>query len=331
MGNAWHSLADFVGGFMVLDMLEVVRDPSNLQIVLLDARVQCFEPCIPDCEGPLGEIWRAIGNGAELRRATDFSGTNVCFREALFSWTSSSMIWGAFGGPTPCGESRIMQRYRTQIRDYFAQQLPLLDTSAGESASRPVMLLSIRKQSVFGNESLKRKYRNEEEMVSRLEEWYGTRFIVRTVDFSTISIGEQVNLMGTVSVFIGMHGAGMTNLLYMPSVSGCVIETIPHNGAGSNGFRNLAKYTDQLYFAWESPHASNDENRGEWTTVDMESLRPSLDAAAFFAERFRVGEAKGIIDVEQQCQEARANDAEWAPHCVEAAKNFGGSSITNAR
>ncbi|MEJ7663697.1 MAG: glycosyltransferase family 61 protein [Hymenobacter sp.] len=93
-------------------------------------------------------------------------------------------------------------------------------TLAGKKASRKVYVSrSLQKW---------RQLTNESKVVAML-----TRYGFETVYFEHLSFIEQISLMRETKVFIGIHGANMTNIFFMPA-GGYVIEML------SEGYTNIS-------------------------------------------------------------------------------------------
>lgn len=75
------------------------------------------------------------------------------------------------------------------------------------------------------------------------------------VDLGTLPLREQIKVMQTTHIYVGMHGAGMTNLVYLPEDS-VVVEMFP-KGWHQSSMRNLARYTGKVYLPWQNKHDAN--------------------------------------------------------------------------
>ena len=115
---------------------------------------------------------------------------------------------------------------------------------------------------------------------------------VREVAFEDLSFVEQVRLMAKTRLLIGIHGAGLTNLMFMPT-GGSVIELLPKRhslfdfNASRFSFRHDACYlrlaTDMgishhhlegraLNSAWKKTHMAN-------ITIDPQDFRQTVETA----------------------------------------------------
>lgn len=119
----------------------------------------------------------------------------------------------------------------------------------------------------------KRKVRNEEEVVALVGE-----FGFRVVHFEDYTFAEQVALAAGARFLVSNHGAGLTNMLFMPP-GGSVLELRRRGERERNWFFNLAEaagleYRYQLCDPsdpGEDPHTADIE-------VDARTLRENLSA-----------------------------------------------------
>ncbi|XP_053377294.1 EGF domain-specific O-linked N-acetylglucosamine transferase-like [Mercenaria mercenaria] len=106
------------------------------------------------------------------------------------------------------------------------------------------------------------KYRNimnQDELISALNTVgeYEVRLVV--YKFRDMPFLEQVKVSHNSDVFIGMHGAGLTHMLYQPDW-GSVIELF-HCG-DPNCYSDLARLRGLKYFTWEKTEKLTQEDEG---------------------------------------------------------------------
>ena len=136
----------------------------------------------------------------------------------------------------------------------------------------------------------RRKLRNIDALTaSARARW--PKVIFQLIDFASISLKEQVLVAQNTSVLIGLHGAALTHLLWLPeesSVAGIQLpnkrmpEAQPHTG-----FRNLAKMRNMHYFMAhperreDDPRDGNEWQTGEWVDIKPEVFQTLIDAAIY--------------------------------------------------
>jgi capsular polysaccharide biosynthesis protein len=115
-----------------------------------------------------------------------------------------------------------------------------------------------------------RKISNENELMIVLESFgFEIHF------FEDYPFTKQVNLMKKTSHLIGMHGAGLTNMLFMP-LNGKVLELRNKDDAHNNCFFTLASDLGHDYFYLLNEGDSSDTHFVN-ITVDIEKLKKALE------------------------------------------------------
>jgi hypothetical protein len=112
-----------------------------------------------------------------------------------------------------------------------------------------------------------RQWRNESELLTV------TRSLgldCAMIDFARVSLAEQVNLMRRTRLLIGVHGAGLTMMLFMPRRAAVVEISV----GPQYHFSSLARHTDKKYVV-----VSGEQSRtGLFTSVAQDRLRQALSS-----------------------------------------------------
>eukprot|EP01134_Creolimax_fragrantissima_P004041 CFRG4041T1 len=112
-------------------------------------------------------------------------------------------------------------------------------------------LLITRRQGRNEN-AIFRKILNEDKVVELLEN-FGLE--VDMVDFATISDYEQIIRTRQAEVFVGMHGAGMANSIWLHKEA--IVIELQTYGFQKWGYRNLMRVMGIMYFHWINTHPEN--------------------------------------------------------------------------
>jgi hypothetical protein len=250
-GNVFHGMADLVNAFLMRSMC-----PYE-QIVFLDDHD----------DGPLAPLWPLLAPRPVLRLA-QLSGP-VIVRAAAFSPPGGCcFLWKNWERvPPECvAESPLLKAFRQFILDGLA--IP------PARHGRPVITL-IRRRYRGGAPTADRRISNEDALVSALGALGGVD--VQAVDFAEMPYVEQVQRVSETDVLIGMHGAGLTNLLWLPPGAG-VIELMPSPEGVPLTYANMAMWLGRRYAAWRhQPASAAPARRGK----DIPEL--GVDAAAVAA------------------------------------------------
>jgi capsular polysaccharide biosynthesis protein len=115
----------------------------------------------------------------------------------------------------------------------------------------------------------KRKLTNEAEVARVVEE-----FGFRVVHFEEHPFAEQVRLAASAKYLVSNHGAGLTNILFMPR-GGRVLELRREGERERNWFFNLASAVGLSYYYQLCAPADGDAHSGD-LTADAGALRENL-------------------------------------------------------
>jgi capsular polysaccharide biosynthesis protein len=115
----------------------------------------------------------------------------------------------------------------------------------------------------------KRKITNEQEVVTLLKS-----FGFEIHYFEDYSFEKQIELMSQTINLIGLHGAGLTNMLFMRE-GGKVLELRNQNDAHNNCYFSLASELNLVYFYQLNQGNTNDTHAVD-ITVDIDELRDNI-------------------------------------------------------
>ena len=116
-------------------------------------------------------------------------------------------------------------------------------------------MCSRRKKPFAGpGQKIGRVIQNEPELIEGLKQRFPDANIVAK-EFFEMTFKEQVTLMQQADILVGMHGAGLANLVYMPQ-SSHVIELIPFTWK-SKEYVLLSGMTGHPYASWQNEKKEN--------------------------------------------------------------------------
>jgi capsular polysaccharide biosynthesis protein len=104
---------------------------------------------------------------------------------------------------------------------------------------------------------IKRKIENEQELINNMVKTFpGDK--VTGVQLDSLPFEKQLHTIANTDILIGMHGAGMTMSIFLPSTSG-VIELYPSYFSTSNvHFMSIAKWKKIKYTRWQNKISGNE-------------------------------------------------------------------------
>lgn len=153
--------------------------------------------------------------------------------------------WDGWWQPMKCsfvGPSTLFQRWNLHIRNNYG-----LLNEARMPTNKGITLLLVVRQAKGSETS--RVFANPSELQSALRSINGVAVVVQ--DLSLLSFAEQVQLVASSSIVIGMHGAGIASSMHMAvGTKYCcgVIEIFPRGDYSPIfGYGNMARRMGHFY------------------------------------------------------------------------------------
>lgn len=253
-GNLWHCLNELMAIMTTLDVLRMTPDASaggrpifapedvaRTEVVILDEH--------PD--GLFFDLFRMFSgkppmrlaewaNSKKSRGADDAKAPPVEHLIVPYAGAANPLWTDWVRIPDDCGRNTMLQVFVQRIFDFYriprtrnSQQPPPAD-------SRVNVTVILRKGSrkLMGLDS---------HLLEALQAKFSQVADVHLVDFAGMSFREQIEAARDTDVLVGMHGAGLTQAMFMEEGRGAVVEIQPDRLC-HHGFRNLAKMTGHAYF-----------------------------------------------------------------------------------
>ncbi|KAL5484492.1 hypothetical protein EMCRGX_G021003 [Ephydatia muelleri] len=182
------------------------------------------------------ETWQAFSR-YPLQKLSDFEGKRVCFRDVVFPLLArmrGGLYYNTYLVPG-CSGSGLMQAFSK----HTLQRLRVAQESSSSNVLR-VTLLSRSTQH--------RRIVNEDQLV-RAMKTVGY-FQVKVVDYkySKFPFLDQLKTTHNSDIFIGMHGAGLAHIMFLPDWAG-VFEIFNTEDPGC--YHDLARLRGVHYITWE--------------------------------------------------------------------------------
>lgn len=304
--NTWHNLMELSSYYLSMDALSVITSPhaedkgaayynpevdkGNTQVIVVDSHQK----------GPYFDLWdvfsdtsrnptlklsedgpsiQRLGEEAEQQEVLEFLD-----RVILPLPGASNPFWEGTWDPHSCSQSDLARVFSDRVlnfynaTDHFVSEdefstvsssieetemdLSTLPPAWTKKTHNPLNVLVVTR-------AKSRRIDDLEGKLSKLRAMFpAVTFNVR--DLSDYTFAEQVRLVHSHQIFVGVHGAAMTQLLFLPrppsSPSSTVVEILPH-GLPHRGYRNLALMLGHRYL---SVHADNDMGGQDFHDLDIE-------------------------------------------------------------
>lgn len=291
--NVWHNLMELMSYYMTMDVLSMSTSPhngdegaayynpqvdkANTQVIVVDGHKR----------GPYFDLWNFFSDPArnpalklsedpkDVTEAEEEEDLEFFDRVILPLPGASNPFWEGTWTPHHCSQSdlgrvfseRVLAHYNATTTDLPSLDEQEMDLSAlppkwPKKVSEPLQVLIVKRATTRRIDDLEGK-------LAALKKLYPS-VVFNVRDLSDYTFAEQVRMVHSHQVLVGVHGAAMTHLLFLPSrpnvPSSIVVEILPHQFE-HRGYRNLALMMGHRYI---SVHADNDMGGKDFHGLDLE-------------------------------------------------------------
>ncbi|XP_013380466.1 EGF domain-specific O-linked N-acetylglucosamine transferase isoform X2 [Lingula anatina] len=243
--NMYHHFCDFFNLYMSQHMNNSFD--TDVNIIMWDTSYYRYADL-------LMEVWPVFTDQQRtqfapvLQLGNDFNGKRLCIKDAIFSLLPR-MRYGLFYN-TPiipgCERSSMFRAFSQHV----LHRLKIVQHGPVENKIRITLLSRSTKY---------RKILNEDELIKALKTV--GEFEVKKVDFKykETPFLDQLQVTHNSDIFIGMHGAGLTHMLFQPDW-GVIFEI--YNCEDSGCYYDLARLRGIKYMTWEKQDKLVQEDEG---------------------------------------------------------------------
>ncbi len=239
--NPWHSLMEIMSMSWTFDVLQMARDPrsglplfnaardiENTQVIILDDRV----------DGPYFDLWRLFSGRTPKRLAELSPGSGDSWLSAPLDNViiplagASNPLWQNDWVVRDCVQCQLLRTFVRRVLAWYH----VLDRPAPTANIRLTFIDRKAGRQLIGQDKLLDAVRSRFPEVE-----------VQAVDLAALPFDEQLRVARETDLLVGVHGAGLTHLMFMNEGHGAVVEIQPEE-LHHKGFRNLALMLSQEYF-----------------------------------------------------------------------------------
>ncbi|XP_061195475.1 EGF domain-specific O-linked N-acetylglucosamine transferase-like isoform X1 [Saccostrea echinata] len=240
--NMYHHFCDFINLYASNHLNNSFS--TDVYVVMWDTSTMGYTDLFT-------ETWKAFTD-YPIIRLHKFTKKTLCVREAVFSLLPRMRYGMYYNQPLVpgCSGSSFFEAFN----QHLAHRLKLTQHGPLESKIRITLL------------SRKTKYRNilNEDELRRAMITVG-EFDVKVVTYNRdMPFMEQIETSYNSDIFIGIHGAGLTHLLFQPDWA-VVIEL--YNCEDDSCYHDLARSRGIHYMTWEKPSKVYQEDEGHHPTL----------------------------------------------------------------
>jgi FkbM family methyltransferase len=211
--NLWHTMNDW---FNVHWTLETLGNPSEVTIVWLDGHAW----------GHLDAAWGEIFS-ARTKYISEYSG-HVCFEKAV--WVpKNTPVWNT---DMPSGRCGIMDRF---VQRVFSAYGIIPSLSEDVVIDRKDYMAHPRYKSGIKNDRI----------IEHLDQMFPSS---KVIQLETMTFKEQVQLIANAKRLRGVHGAGLTHLIWLPDGAE-VVEWVAPSHASVKLFEHIATWRPKIRYS----------------------------------------------------------------------------------
>ena len=246
--NFYHTLTDFYNAFLVCKAFQM--SPGNITILWIDGHPS----------GTLDSTWETLF-GHVLR-------AGYIQQPSMFS----HMIWGIMGYDSLLSQfNRVSVPYLEEFRDFFLSRHAVSTTNKLNCSKLRIMFLWRRDYVAHPRNpsgSVSRKIANENELLERAKKEFPNN-VITGLQIDKLNMHDQLNVIASLDILIGMHGAGLSHTLFLPQHAG-LIELFPTYWTNVNRhFESMARWRNLHYLTW-SNFDSSKELPNHLTIIDVD-------------------------------------------------------------
>ncbi|OAA60281.1 hypothetical protein SPI_05405 [Niveomyces insectorum RCEF 264] len=240
--NIWHKLMEIWQATLSVNALRLAIDPDTGAPLLTKAQRDAVQVVFEDDrEEYLDPAWTMVSGLPPIRRR-DLP-TPFCPGHVILPLAGSSSPFWTFLIETD-------QHEPCQTRTLMDFLLPRLLTALGVPNPRKPTDVHVHPVVTIVDRKKTRVFADLDAHVARLRQ-RNPNVTFHVVDFAAIPLAEQIRVMQGSDVLVGHHGAGMTQMLFMPAGT-TVVEIFPAPQFPILGFRHVALMLGQMHIVGHS-------------------------------------------------------------------------------
>ncbi|UJR37583.1 hypothetical protein I4U23_030282 [Adineta vaga] len=246
--NMYHHFCDFINLYVSQHMNNTFT--KDIQIILWDTSSN-------DYWSFFSPTWNAFTSN-RLIHIKEFEGKRVCFQNVIFSFLARMFYGFYYNMPLipGCTQTSLFRSFQ----QYLVHRLRI--PQLGPLKSNQIRITLLNRTTQF------RQILNVNEIVDHLRNIStngNNDYIINVVDYNiNMPFIQQLNITHNTDIFMGMHGAGLTHLLFLPDWA-AIFEI--HNCEDKDCYLDLARLRGVKYYTWENEEKAYPQDEGKHPTL----------------------------------------------------------------
>ena len=252
--NIYHTMTDWYNVFLITKLLNL--DPKKITILFIDDRPP----------GLMDETWRTLFG--KVIRHSDVQ-SNFMFK---------TLIWNVLGYESPINFHHLVEiPFVNEFHAFFVSSFGIHKMRTLDCSNITATLIwrrdyethPERKVEVEGG-LVHRKFKNENEILSEVKSVLSGH-TVKSVVLEQMSMKDQLDVFTNTDILIGMHGAGMAHVMFLPPHA-AIFELFPNYWGFLIHFKAFSRWRGLKYRGWQNNDKAN-EFPGFYTYIPPEVVR----------------------------------------------------------
>ncbi|XP_077583223.1 EGF domain-specific O-linked N-acetylglucosamine transferase [Stigmatopora nigra] len=270
--NMYHHFCDFVNLYISQHINNSFS--SDINIIMWDTSFYEYGDLF-------SETWKAFSQ-SDIIHLRNYDFKRVCFRDAFFSLLPR-MRYGLFYN-TPLISNCYSEGMFRAFSQHVLHRLNILQN--GPIAGRIRVTLLARSTEY-------RRITNQDELVNALKTVPQLEVSVHDYKYKNVPFLEQLKITHNSDIFIGIHGAGLTHLLFLPDwavvfeLYNCQDDGCYRDLARLRGIRYVTSHKKDAVFPQDKGHHPTLGNHPKFTNYSFdveEFIRIVMEAAVYIRQ-----------------------------------------------
>ncbi|PNY21913.1 6-hydroxy-D-nicotine oxidase [Tolypocladium capitatum] len=253
-GNVWHVLMELMSLTWSLDVLQISIDAETGEPFVLPNAGEMTQVVLTDQheDGIFVDLWKLFAK-MPIRRIHELDASEPVSDIVIPFSGGSNTLWQGDWVDLLCRDSALVKTFVSRVLAHYNMASPVKD-------GKKVVVTYTRRTNT-------RKLIDEAEHMEALRKQV-PHMKLNVVDFSLLPFYEQLKVARETDLLIGVHGAGLTHLMFLQPGS-AVIEILPE-GFQHKGFRNLAQMLGIGFFRTHAKMHGDTSGAKQWQSDDVE-------------------------------------------------------------
>ncbi|CAH1785059.1 unnamed protein product [Owenia fusiformis] len=252
--NLYHTMTDYYNAFLLMKFFN--HSPGETNILFIDGHPN----------GALDPVWKTLFN------SSDYIGRKT----KVVKYTN--LAWGILGYSSPMHKhSRKNIPYIEDFSQFFLKRYNISNDKKLNCDNLTISFIWRRDYLAHPRNPtgfVTRKIKNEKELLNVTHEMY-PRFTVKSSQIDLLSMKQQLQYVSNSDILVGMHGAGLTHVLFLPKHAG-LIEFYPTYWSVNNvHFQTLSKWRGLHNILWKNNEIAN-ELPNKYTYIPLSIFQVQL-------------------------------------------------------